>query len=199
MSNIFSIFSKTNYSFEGKKDGEEVVIFLHRHWYTLVGKMVAIFGGILLPFIVLAIFGQLMIQFKVLSYVIVLCGFFYMMLWYMFFYTLTMYTLDSWIVTNLRVIDSTQHGFFNRKISELSIGNIQDVSVTVDGAVATMFNYGGVEIQSAGAEDKFHFKQVPNPQHVKDEIMRVVNEYKTKHFKSEAAEIIREIEEVKSV
>lgn len=79
----------------------------------------------------------------------------------------------------MRIINSVQNGFFDRRVSELSLSNIQDVSVNMDGMVPTMMNYGDVEIQTAAAERRFKFENVPNPQQVKDEIMRLVEERKT--------------------
>ncbi len=87
-----------------------------------------------------------------------------------------MYTLDNWIVTTKRIIDSLQSGFFNRRVAELHLEKIQDVSYKIEGLLPTFFNYGIVEIQTAGKDNKFLFEQVPNPQRVKDIIMELILE-----------------------
>lgn len=112
-------------------------------------------------------------------------------------YTLTMYVMDIWIVTNQRIIDSTQQGFFNRTISEISLGNIQDMTTSITGLVPTTMNFGDVEVQSAGAVEHFRFRQVPNPQNIKDIISKAVADYKHAHFKNEAMEVVKEVEEAK--
>ena len=84
-----------------------------------------------------------------------------------------MYTLDVWIVTNHRIIDTTQHGFFNRTVSELHKSRIQDIYVNTEGTIQTLLNYGDLYIQTAGTEERFKFLQIPNPVKVKDEIMRM--------------------------
>ncbi|MEN9649102.1 MAG: hypothetical protein RL094_69 [Candidatus Parcubacteria bacterium] len=176
----FSFFKNTHYSFDGKKEGEEVHIFLHRHWYTLVSKIAYIVMAGFIPFIVVIAAGSLIIKYNMMGLFAFLWAAYYLFLWYMLFYVLTMYSLDAWIVTNLRVIDSRQHGFFNRTVAELSLGNIQDVSFTIEGAVPTMMNYGDVQIQTAANEKHFLFMQIPNPQFVKDKIMHLAGEFKSK-------------------
>ncbi|KKQ77632.1 MAG: hypothetical protein UT00_C0008G0004 [Parcubacteria group bacterium GW2011_GWA1_38_7] len=86
-----------------------------------------------------------------------------------------MYTLDVWIVTNRRIIDSAQHGFFNRTISELHLTRIQDISVETRGFVQTILHFGDLQVQTAGTEEKFKFHQIPHPEKVKDEIMKLVS------------------------
>ncbi|MEI6490732.1 MAG: PH domain-containing protein, partial [bacterium] len=112
-------------------------------------------------------------------------------------YMITMYVMDIWIVTNMRIIDSTQQGFFNRTVSEISLGNIQDISTMISGLIPTTMNYGDVEVQSAGAVDHFKFRQVPNPLRVKEVISKALADYKHSHFKDEALEVVKEVEEAK--
>lgn len=174
MSPIFSFLNSTSYSFEGKKEGEEVVIFLHRHWFIIMTRIAFLISAALIPFIILFIFGKAIAGYGLLPLFAALWAVFYMMLWYSVFYALTMYTLDTWIVTNMRIINSVQHGFFNRSISELALDKIQDVSIDVDGATATVLRYGNLKVQTAGSERHFIFEQTPNPQEVKDKIMQLV-------------------------
>lgn len=169
----FSIFNKTNYTFEGKKEGEEVVLYLHRHWWTITNKILGIFLAALVPFIIITIFGQELIANNLIPFFAFAWAAFYLALWFFLFYILTIYNLNSWIVTNMRIIDQYQHGFFNQEVAELSLVNIQDVSFKMEGMIATMMNYGCIEVQTAGNDQKFIFADIPNPQYVKDEIMKI--------------------------
>jgi uncharacterized membrane protein YdbT with pleckstrin-like domain len=181
MNGIFGFLSKTTYNFEGKKEGEEVVIFLHRHWFTISTKLAYIACSACIPFIIVGLFGRIIASLGLLPLFAVLWSAFYMVLWYAIFYSLTMYTLDTWIVTNMRIINSVQHGFFNRSISELSLDKIQDVAFDVDGALATMLNFGNIKVQTAGSERHFMFEDTPAPQQVKDTIMNLVSTKKHNH------------------
>ncbi len=171
---MFDFLKKTSYTFEGKKEREDVILFLHQHWFVLVNKVtVAMILG-LLPFLLLVIFGQFILAHNLIPMFTFIWAGELMALWFYLFYTLTMYTLDYWIVTNERVVDNTQRGFFNRQISELSIHMIQDVSVKLVGFMPTFLNYGSVEIQTAAIDKHFLLERVPNPQSVKDKVMEII-------------------------
>ena len=89
-----------------------------------------------------------------------------------------MYLLDVWIVTNERIVDSTQQGFFHRTISELHIHRIQDISVSIKGIIRTFFHFGDLQIQTAGEEERFNFSEIASPDVVKDKIMQIALKYK---------------------
>ena len=93
-----------------------------------------------------------------------------------------MYTLDVWIVTNHRIVDSTQNGFFNRTVSELHLARIQDISVQTKGVIQTFFKFGDLQVQTAGTEERFNFSQIPNPGQVKDEIMKLASARSPTHL-----------------
>lgn len=168
-----SLLHKTNYTFEGKKEGEEVVLFLHKHWWTITNRILAIFIAATIPFIIVLTFGQQLIAYDMMALFAFAWVAFYLALWFFLFYTLTIYNLNNWIVTNMRIIDRHQHGFFDQEVAELSLLNIQDVAFKMEGIVPTMMNYGKIEVQTAGNDVKFHFDDIPNPQMVKDEIMKI--------------------------
>ncbi len=169
----FHFFNKTNYTFEGKKEGEEVVLFLHRHWWTIVNRIVFIVIAAFVPFIVVVVFGQLLLKYDAMAVFAFLWAAYYLLLWFFLFYTLTIYNLNNWIVTNMRIIDRYQRGFFDQEVAELSLVNIQDVSFKMEGLIPTMMNYGDIEVQTAGNDQKFSFVDIPDPQKVKDEIMKI--------------------------
>jgi hypothetical protein len=171
---LFDFINQTSYTFEGKKDDEEVVLFLHRHWFTIINKITTICIASVFPFAVLLVLGQIIIPY--IEVFIFLWAAYILMLWFVMFYIITMYILNSWIVTNERIVDSEQVGFFNRKVAELSLSVVQDVSVTLQGLIPTTMNYGSVIIQSAGRENHFYFDQVPKPQEIKDTIMDLIDQ-----------------------
>ncbi len=95
----------------------------------------------------------------------------------LFFYTAFLdYYLDLWVVTEERILDIDQEGVFMRKVSELALHNIQDVHVEVKGVFATLFNFGTIEVQTAGAEQKFSFEGIPDPQKISRQILELAHE-----------------------
>jgi uncharacterized membrane protein YdbT with pleckstrin-like domain len=97
--------------------------------------------------------------------------FFAMMIWALFFLIWIDYYFDVWIVTSERIINVEQKGLFSREISELQLEKIQDISTEVLGVIPTFLNYGNIFIQTAGEKERFLFRCVPNPYHIKDAIM----------------------------
>lgn len=171
----------TSFTFEGKRSYEEVALLLYRHWLILVEQLLGFLMLALLPFILYLFAYSYVHAMGLVSLWWFLVSLYFLFWWYGLFYAVTMYLLDMWIVTDHRVIDSEQHGFFNRSVSELSLSKIQDISVATRGAVATFFDFGDVEIQTAGTKEKFLFKQIPHPQAVKDQIMEAHNEFIKQH------------------
>lgn len=93
--------------------------------------------------------------------------------WLFFFLSLTDYVLDVWYITNKRIIDIQQEGFFSRKISEQYLNRIQDVTSETVGVLPTIFRYGDVRVQTAGEQEHFLFHEVPEPEQVRQLIMEL--------------------------
>ena len=94
------------------------------------------------------------------------------------------YYLDTWIITNLRIINIEQHGLFSRTASELYLGDVQDVTSEVKGVIPTLFDYGSVYVQTAGERQRFHFKDIDHPEKTKEKILRLVDEHRAKRASS---------------
>ncbi len=172
---FFDFISQTSYSFEGKKGDENVELFLHRHWFGITNKVTFIALGAIIPLIAFLILGNIIVSNGLLPYFMLAWACFLMLLWFLIFYSLTMYTLDYWIVTDERIIDNKQNGFFDRTISELDLSSIQDIKVTLTGLVPTFMNFGYVEVQTAARDKHFIFEDVPRPQDVKDIVMELAD------------------------
>jgi hypothetical protein len=82
------------------------------------------------------------------------------------------YTRDIWVVTNQRVVDSTQPTPLNKRISTADLVNIQDISIIKRGVFASMFNFGDVVCKTAGGAGDFCIGGVPAPEHVQQLVDR---------------------------
>lgn len=87
------------------------------------------------------------------------------------------YRQNYLILTNLHLIQVEQTGLFNRNVSQLSLARVQDVSAKRSGLLATILNYGNVEVQSAGEQEKFVFRNAPAPQQLADKCLEVHEDY----------------------
>jgi len=165
---FFSIFIKSANSFEGQEFDEKVVLLLRRHPFVILIKLILFAFLILIPIFLNGKFFSFLYSNNLLNAFHFMTSVYYLLIWTAIFYSLTMYTLDVWIVTNRRIIDSTQRGLFNRVVSELHLSRIQDISVSTRGVIQTILKFGDLQVQTAGADEKFKFLQIPNPEKVKN-------------------------------
>jgi hypothetical protein len=164
--------------------GESTELFLRRHWVELLVIAFYFFILITVPILLLTLlavsgadifqspfFGPMASSFLSLYLLIV------------FIIIMTQFTdyyLDTWIVTTERIINIEQFGLFSRVVSELHLNEIQDVTAETHGVIATVFTYGDVYIQSAGKKERFNFKNIDNPEHVKEMIQKLTHASKVR-------------------
>ncbi len=171
MKSLLTLFQETCHTFEGIEHDEKVLLLIRRHPFYIIIKIAVFIIIIVAPLLVGSSLASYIVTNGLLELSLFVYSIWCLLLWLSLFYSITMYALDVWIVTDRRIIDSTQHGFFNRSVSELHLTRIQDISVKVDGLVQTFFTFGDLDVQTAGTENKFNFSQIPNPNEVKDQIM----------------------------
>jgi len=80
------------------------------------------------------------------------------------------------IFTNLHLIQVEQLAIFQRRVSQLSFLRVEDVTGRRVGFLQTVFNFGDVEVQSAGEQEKFIFHNAPNPELLADEALAIHEE-----------------------
>lgn len=109
--------------------------------------------------------------------------------WLFFFFSFVDYYLDVWIITNERIINIEQQGFFSRTVSEQRLFRVQDVTSEVVGFFPTILKYGYVYVQTAAEQQRFAFEEIPNPNEVRDLIIKLAESERERLSKESAAEI----------
>ncbi len=175
------------YRLPNKIKNEKIVKVLRRDLFILVKKI--IFSSILL-ILPLTFFGIVLEMYPDLlkgqisyPFVLLLGSAYYIFIWLFFFFSFIDYYLDVWIITNERIIDVQQKGFFSRVIAEQRLYRIQDVASEVHGFFPTVLKYGEVHIQTAGTRQRFLFHEIPNPEKVRNTIIKLAEKSKIKHKK----------------
>ncbi len=79
-----------------------------------------------------------------------------------------------WIITNTRIVDIRQYGFFSRKVSSFLLSRVQDVTTDVEGFIETIFGFGTLNVETAGREELFQMRGIKKPTELRDLIMREV-------------------------
>jgi len=102
-------------------------------------------------------------------------------LWMIFVTRFTDFYLDKWVLTNKRIIDIEQRGFFTRDVASVSYPKIQDATVETVGFLATLFNFGTIQIQTAGTMQEFRLPLAPYPIQKKELIMDLRENFMKNH------------------
>jgi len=171
---ILSIFKDSSDSFEGQEEGEQVLLLLRRHIFVVLLALSGFALVSLVPVLIATIFSSYIVRSGLLSLFLFASSIWYLFLWLAIFHFLTMYTLNTVTITDRRIIDKDQHGFFNQKVSELHVNRIQDVTVHTKGILETLLHFGKIIVQTAASEKQFIFHQIPDPEKVKDVIMQAI-------------------------
>lgn len=100
----------------------------------------------------------------------------------LFLFTSTyIYLQSKLLVTDRSLVQIMQKTLFSRKVSRLSMSNVEDVNEEQNGFLATLFNYGTLTVQTAGTEDNFIFTLCPNPTRLADKIIEARQNYAKSH------------------
>jgi uncharacterized membrane protein YdbT with pleckstrin-like domain len=165
---------------------EHVVHVLRRHpitlWWLFVGIAI-MFAAPVLVWLMLSAYQPNVLADQAMLTLILLGGSsFFLFAWLFMFQNYLDYFLDIWIVTNKRVLNIEQTGLFARTVSELRLYRVQDVTSSVAGFIPTVFDYGNVEIQTAGEKVHFVFEQIPHPTRVSKSILELAELDRKEHL-----------------
>ena len=173
-----------NYSYPGQHKNEKIELILRKHLVTLLPHFIYISLMLLLPVLFYIFFASTIFSaFLSAPYdrlFILLSLIYYGFIWIAAFTVWADYYLDIWIITNERLLDIEQVGFFNRIVSELDLKRIQDITSRVHGILPTMFGFGNVHLQTAAEKSKFDMKAIPHPVTTRRQITKLYRAAKEK-------------------
>jgi uncharacterized membrane protein YdbT with pleckstrin-like domain len=93
------------------------------------------------------------------------------LIFFILFIATYVYRQSKLIVTDQNLIQILQNGLFSRKVSRLSVSNVEDVSADQHGILQTLFIYGTLTVETAGEMKNFVFPYCPNPNKYADQIL----------------------------
>lgn len=127
--------------FDGQREDEDLIFVFRRH----IIAMRKGFYWLLFPLIIAAVPVLLFPNTLWLLYLplgaLVIGGI-------MFFYYFLMWFFTFYIVTNQRIRQVTQRGFFGKDVVELKLSKIQNISYNVPGFSGEIFKFGTIVIQT---------------------------------------------------
>jgi hypothetical protein len=163
-------------------EADEVAIkIIHRHWLTLFTRLfgLAVFAIIPLLAWIIIIVTQSLSPKLLLDIRLYTTHFGFIYSTWLLYTTMvvasaiTNHYLDAFIVTNRRIIIIDQQGFFKRQIGSFRHDKLQDVNIEINGLIATLFDYGTVEAETASSSSgEFRAYHLPHPNEVKAIILK---------------------------
>lgn len=153
-----------NISFEDQEENEEITLLIRHDLITNTGWIVAATILILIPPIIQAT-SAFFTPFFTISGVtqIILVLFYYLLVFGFILVQFTLWYFNAVLVTSIRIIDYDVTGILVKHISETKLNLVEDVNYSQVGSVRTIFDYGDVTVQTAGASENFIFELVPQP------------------------------------
>ena len=163
--------------FPGQRKNEKVELVIRKHRISLLGKFLYLLAMIAIPWIVFYVVAPITFSFLTRSpyseLFLLLTLIYYLFLWLFVFIVWIDYYYDLWIITDQRLLDIEQKGFFSRVVSELDLEKIQDITSEVHGILPTLFEFGSIYIQTAGEKNRFAMESIPHPITIRRKIVKL--------------------------
>lgn len=154
-------------------DDEEILLFLRRHFVTNIPWVVKAIGLAAVPFIIWLVttFGLISIDFISPNYQFMILVFYYFLIVGYVFVSYLSWFYNISLVTTLRIIDIDFSQIVFENVEATKLTQVEDVGYVQIGVLRSIFDYGDVNLHTAGPASNFEFLAVPHPERV----VKVIN------------------------
>lgn len=160
--------------FESQQEDEKIILIVRRHWLTLFPSLIVSFAiyliGTISIFIFPRYFPQIINNLGHSIYVLIL-SLLFVFSSVQLFVSWIEYYLSINVLTDQHLVDVDQNSLFIRRESILNLDEVQDVSSSIKGFIRTIFDFGDLDVQTAGEEKHFILENIPNPDFVAKKIL----------------------------
>lgn len=152
---------------------ETIIFYVRRHWIMYLVRIFPLLIFAILPLIFPALLDFLLPKNleRLEDAGWALYCMWLTILWVWGFWLWTEEHLDVWVLTNTKVISVDQKSLFFRHMSTLELEKIQDITIEVNGFIATFLGYGTIRIQTAGERERFELEGAHDPEGAKEKIL----------------------------
>lgn len=166
--------------FPGQQPNEKIILAVREHWFRLFSKIFIIAVLSLLPWLVrMLLFNTGILELTPIigNIIDLISRVYYLGLLVSLFIVFVLHYLNLHVVSAERIVDVDQVGLLFHEVSELNIETIEDVTTQTKGLIGNVLNYGTVFIQTAGATERFEFKNVSNPARISSIILELYEQH----------------------
>lgn len=174
-------FDNTNRNFKGQQKNETVLAFCRKHWLVIIPHMLwlAMLGAI--PFIIFWFrakynFAEFIspVAYRIIAGLAIIAITYFLHTCFLRFFN---YYLQTFVVTNFRVVQLEQTLYFVRNRDSIDLREIQDIEIHQTGILKTIFNYGELVITLSSAHATKRIPFMPNPEYFFRKINKTKREY----------------------
>jgi len=176
--------------FEGQRENEEVLLYMHRHWWSFARMAWLPLLIMVLMWFLAIVVGQPTLSTLLFIGSILLPGL-------AVFYLYIEWRNDVVIVTDQRVRRVRRTIItFSQQISEVGIESVHEVNSEVPAydIFARIFDYGDIEIKTAGSAGNVLLDLIPNPDHVQQIIIEDRKRYELRQAQQHRNSVRAELE-----
>lgn len=180
-------------------DKNESIIFeIRKHWIMLWTPLIILGIFALFPLLIVPVFFTAGASIKLMALATFFIALFYFIIWIACFIVWTNFYLDVWVVTNHKILSVDQQGLFSRSTSIIHLDKIQDINFRVTGILASIFDYGDLEVKTAAHthDQGFLMRGIPNPSLIQAKINEALIVHR-QEIQKESTIILEEISESK--
>jgi uncharacterized membrane protein YdbT with pleckstrin-like domain len=159
--------SKQHLDFEGQRDGETLLFVFRRHMISMRKG----FYLLLIPFVISAI-PPLIWQSQLELFLLPVAGLVVGLVIFSYHYIMWYFTV--YIVTDQRIRQVTQRGFFGKDVVELRLSKIQNISYNIPGLSGELFKFGTIVIQTFVGDLIIH--KVEHPDEIYNKLQDAVSQ-----------------------
>lgn len=152
---------------------EQIVKIVWRHWFVLLGHIFMLIFAVFVPVVCVFMFNLIPVDNLVnISGSPSAAGGFFLVAWLIIVWMLgwniwTNYFLNVLLITDIRIFDIQQNGFFSRKSASFRIDHIQNISVEQLGVIQTLLDFGTVHFETAGEDISLEADYIAHPYAIK--------------------------------
>jgi uncharacterized membrane protein YdbT with pleckstrin-like domain len=157
------------------KDGERIIRVVRSYWAVHLPGLIVGAALTIVPFFFMFPLFQVgwpgMVGFVFFVAVGLWYGLRALVIWYW----------NVFIVTDQRVVDVDQRGFFRRSVSEAGYDKIQDASYSVNGVWRSLLDFGTVRLETAGGGSALEITDVQDPKGVHHLVTETIGRHRERH------------------
>ncbi len=161
-----SAANKPQLDFEGQRPNEKLLFVFRRH----IIAMRKGFYMLVIPLVITAI-PPLIWQYNLELFLLPVAGFGLGLI--LFSYQFILWYFTIYIVTDQRIRQVTQRGFFGKDVIELRLSKVQNISYNIPGFSGEVFKFGTIVIQTFVGDLVIH--KVEHPDEIYNKLQDAVN------------------------